>query len=281
MNKDIKLVLADIDLTLRVPAKDLPAINKKAIEDLHENGILFGLASGRSISQIKNICEAWKLNFEPELMIALNGSAMFDGLKQKTYDYFIMEPEWVEEIINILDENNKNYYAYVGDYTVFKAECEHYFLLKKEIDRKTRLAESSDDFRKETVYKFLFNLTRGEEEIREIETLLKPLLEKHKNDYKLLLTTSTCLEIVNAKTSKAFALNEFCNNHNFSPENIMSFGDTDNDNEMLQASGVGVCLLDGNENTKKIADYVTYLGCDEGGFGDFIYKHILNKKEKL
>lgn len=48
------------------------------------------------------------------------------------------------------------------------------------------------------------------------------------------------------------------------PEECMAFGDNENDVEMLEYVGVGVCMGDGTEECKQHADYVTTATYDDG-----------------
>lgn len=50
----------------------------------------------------------------------------------------------------------------------------------------------------------------------------------------------------------------------------MAFGDTTNDHTMLELSGVGVCLKNGSDDTKAIADIITDYPCDEDGWARFM-----------
>ena len=51
MRKDYKIVVADIDRTLRDRNADFGEINRKAMQELHKRGVLLGLASGRPLWQ--------------------------------------------------------------------------------------------------------------------------------------------------------------------------------------------------------------------------------------
>ena len=276
MNKNIKLVVADVDMTLRDAKKPFPEINRKAIKDLHDNGILFGMASGRSVAQIRNIFKEWDYDFPLDLAVAVNGSAMYDGLIDQEDKYLLLEHQCVLEIAELLKKNNIDFYMYVDDETVFSSATDEYYQEKYlAAGRAARVALTNEDFITGDVYKGLVQINSPEEKER-IYKICQPLLEKWKGKVKLLMTTKVCVEFVHWDTSKAFALKKFCDRHNIAYENVAAFGDADNDNEMIQMSGMGVCLRDGVEGTKLIADYVTDLDCGDGGFGDFVYKHILN-----
>ncbi len=54
---------------------------------------------------------------------------------------------------------------------------------------------------------------------------------------------------------------------------VIAFGDTSNDNEMLKAAGWGVCMKNGSNDTKAIADDITDFTCDEDGLGRYLEKN--------
>lgn len=58
-------------------------------------------------------------------------------------------------------------------------------------------------------------------------------------------------------------------------ENVIAFGDTTNDNEMLEISGLGVCMFNGSEDTKKAADDITEKSNNEDGFAYYMERHFL------
>ena len=93
--------------------------------------------------------------------------------------------------------------------------------------------------------------------------------------YKGFKTQATVVEFAPHETSKAFALEKFCEFNNIDIHDVAAFGDTSNDNEMLSVAGLGVCLLNGSDDTKALADEITDLTCEEEGFADYVEKHLL------
>ena len=273
MKKKIRLVCADIDMTLTHRLDPLPEINKRAMEELHRQGIYFALASGRSVAQLKDKVREWDLSFEPELLIGVNGSAMYDGILGKEEKLLLFEKDWINEIMDVMDENHYECHVYIDDYTLFNSPSSHFYELVKKVSRDVRLSDKREDYLKGDFYKFL--LIQPKEQMTEVLEKLQPLLDRHKDDFKILKTTAESYEIVHAKTDKSYPLKKFCERHGIDLSEVMSFGDADNDNGMLESSGVGVCLKNGEECTKKAADAITELDCGQGGFGDYLYKHVL------
>ena len=63
---------------------------------------------------------------------------------------------------------------------------------------------------------------------------------------------------INSQTSgKASGIQTICNELGILPENVIAFGDGENDMEMLSAAGIGVAMGNALPCVKEIADYVT------------------------
>lgn len=276
MNKNIKLIVADIDATLKeTKTIGLPELNLKALEDLHKQGYLTGIASGRSVDQIDVCVKKWGMSYKPDLFIGVNGSSMYDKELNKEEILLTLKKETIKEVIDILIQNNIPFFEYIDNYTIFSSESSRYFDLIKDMSRDIRVGKTINDYLNGNIFKVLFN-GQDIEDLSIVKEILKPFVDKHSDEVKLVMTTKECLELVHKDTSKALALIKYCQRHNINLNEVASFGDSENDEEMLEASGMSVCLKDGMERTKKKSKYITELDCKDGGFGDFVYKNILN-----
>lgn len=101
MYENIKLIVCDIDGTMVPSHHKLSDYGKEMIQKIKEKNILFGIASGRSIKDIKYILSTWGYN-QIDFIIGLNGSQLYDGTDDKVYDYFQMKPEWIKETFDIM-----------------------------------------------------------------------------------------------------------------------------------------------------------------------------------
>ena len=64
-----------------------------------------------------------------------------------------------------------------------------------------------------------------------------------------------------------------------SMENVMAFGDAENDIEMIKEAGIGVAMGNAMDSVKKVADVVTSSN-DENGIGQVI-DDLLEGNENL
>lgn len=272
MFEQTKLIICDIDGTLVVSHGTLSKRAKEVIRVIREHGLLFGVASGRSIGDLRYIVSTWGID-DVDVIVALNGSELYDGIHDQTYHYFQMEPEWIKETFDIMrpfDHNPVMYYgkAYMcGTYD----EKVHYSVQFTKADY--IVAKSEADFYRQPNAKIMFRVDADvmpavEARCREFESPY----------YKANKTQATLMEFQNRKASKAYALEQFCRYNNFNLDQVVAFGDTTNDNEMLQAAGCGVCLANGSDDTKALADIITELPISEDGWADFMETVFLKEK---
>ena len=63
--------------------------------------------------------------------------------------------------------------------------------------------------------------------------------------------------------------------HELEMKDVAAFGDTSNDNEMIEGAGLGVCMINGTDDTKALADMISEYPAKDDGFSRFVYQHIL------
>lgn len=71
-------------------------------------------------------------------------------------------------------------------------------------------------------------------------------------------------DVIPSAGGKAAGMEFFCSLYGFTLDEVMAFGDAENDIDMLRAAGIGVAMGNAGENLKAIADYIT-SDCDKGG----------------
>jgi len=96
-----------------------------------------------------------------------------------------------------------------------------------------------------------------------------------KDQFTFNFTTARWLEISPKGVSKGNNLKDLANTLNIKMDEIMVFGDGENDLSMLTIVENSVCMLNGMESVKKQVKYVTDYTNDEDGVAKFVRKMIL------
>lgn len=276
MIKNIKAFAADIDMTLSDKGDPLPDVTKKALIELHNRGILLGLATGREITDAeKNRGKIWELPFEFDFVVGMNGGMVYDRVHNRSYSMDMMSIEESKDILTYLmplikeheiavnaEGNGLRNAMNIGPELIESAKRHGFFFVDKTGD--------IDGFCEKPIYKLLLRTTK------EVSSILRSMIhDRYKDKYQTVETFPGSIEIMYSGIDKGSGLKMYCEWNNIDIQNVIAFGDNENDNTLLQASGWGVCLKNGNPETKKIADDITEYTCIEGGVGHYIFDYVL------
>ncbi len=276
-----QLVITDLDATLVIKHQDVTPRASQAIKLLQKHGCYFGIASGRPLCQIIPQLEEWDIT--PDVILGFNGCQLYDGITKKTYNYFPMKGEWIKEVFelmkdfdfnpNIVTDDGINYFGksptdmfkFAGEEPI-KQPDGSYTLGKF---WKYRIVDDWNFFFQDNA-KIMLRCT--EDECKRMEEFLST---HPTTNYKGFKTGPELIEFANAHVSKGYALEKFCEFENLDISKTIGMGDTSNDNELLKTAGTGVCMANGSDDTKAIADDITAKPCDDDGWADYIEQAVL------
>lgn len=265
----VKLVICDVDNTLVKKGELMSDKTKEVLKKLRDKGVYFGIASGRPLYQIEGSMRNW--DYEGvDVIIGFNGSSLHDRVDNKDYDYYIMKKEWLKEVVDLMAKFDTNPTLYRENAQLFVHEEDYMKDYYAKAGFKYIITNDVNELIKEDAAKIMFRVKA--EDMPEIE---KWVSEHPSENYAGFKTQSIMMEFCDSRINKAYAMEKFCEKHNIKMSEVVAFGDTSNDNEMLVAAGLGVCLKNGSDDTKAIADAITEYNCDEDGLALFIEKHIL------
>ncbi len=266
---NIKLVICDIDATLVNDKKELMPLTKEALIELHEKGIYFGIASGRPVDELQQNKMYWDLPFDFDFVMGMNGAELWDNIHKKEYSYFKMKKEWLKETIELMKPIDCKPFVYwkdkilctrIDDVMKHSAHTSH-----KELE----VVDVEQLYAHENA-KIMFRM--------KAEDMMKAekIVSQHPNVfYHGFKTQTTLLEFCDKRINKGYGLKKICELNDFDLENVVAFGDTSNDNEMLKLAGLGVCMVNGTEDTKACAKDITKYDNNHDGLGFYLKENIL------
>ncbi|MCP1103271.1 Cof subfamily protein (haloacid dehalogenase superfamily) [Aequitasia blattaphilus] len=264
MNK-IKLVAFDLDGTLLTEKKEVSEKTMTSLEGLADKGICLMPTTGRPMSGIpKEVMNLRGVRY----IISANGARVFD----KEKDAFIREeliPEAVcERVLNILlkyDCIKEIYYDGVGfveeeeqkkikSYNMSPAIIQYFLDTRKPV--KSIMGKFREEGRDLDKIQGLFNdLELREKAVRELSEI---------KEIKMTAALESNIEINLRSVNKGTILMDMVKMLGIEPEEVMTFGDGDNDVEMLEMAGIGIAMGNGVAVAKEAADYVTGTNEEEG-----------------
>lgn len=248
----IKAIFFDIDGTLvslknRVYCPSLP----RALKQLKERGILIYVATGRSKFEIAEEHLLDGLAFDGYL--TNNGQDCYDAEGKSIYSKPLARSE-VAAIVRWAEENHQPCWMVSGKRSRISGVNETVLRELEGIHTRTPEIGTLKDMLEEDVYKIVFFLDR--------DAVKTPLA-----------LAPTCrwtqwaehgCDIISQDGGKVNALREIIDHQGLLPQEVMAFGDSHNDMEMLQAAGIGVAMDNATDECKSAADYITD-SCENDG----------------
>lgn len=265
-----KLIALDLDDTLLNSNREISDENVKALQACAEKGIYIVLCSGRAEDAILPFVKRLNLGDidQGRYLIAINGCSIFD-LKtnqqifcKKVESDILIRTNQIAESVGLKSE------VYTPDTIYYEKETKWTKLDVDLCGLKGKEVENYEEFLKQGFTKML---VPGEpEELQKLQTTLRA---EFGNRAVIFTSKPYFLEILPPDCGKGEAITWLAKHICISVEETMGFGDSMNDESLIIHAGAGVCMSNGLDAIKKIADYVTEQDNDHSGIADFINKN--------
>lgn len=250
----IKAIFFDVDGTLLSHrTKQIPPDTKQVLKELRENGIKIFMSTGRHSTELSRLPVN---DVEFDGYITLNGQLCLDKKRQVLFGK-PFEKDTAGKLASIfksrefplaLVEAKRIYINFVND-TVRKAQ--------ESIS--TPIPEISA-YHDQEIYQATVFLKRDEE-----ADFLCSLPE----ECKFARWCDSGADIISAEGGKVEGIKYFCELYQIEQNEIMAFGDAENDMDMLKYAEIGVAMGNAQDHVKEISDYVT-SDIDEHGIKNAI-----------
>lgn len=268
---EIKAVIMDIDGTLvDGKSQQIPPETKAALLKIEESGVRLVLASGRPVIGMMRLARELKMDQNHGLCVAYNGARVVDAETMEVLFDQTMSVETGRAILHHMKQFEvrpfivKDTYAYVTNVydCMITARGKSFNIYNHEAhDNGFKLCEV-DDLEVFADYPLNKILIIGEADYlaAHYQELYQPFTETT----NAMFTAPFYYEFTDRGIDKVKALRTTLCSQGIAPEEMMAFGDAENDISMIQFAGIGVAMGNGTEPTKAAADEVTAANTEEG-----------------
>lgn len=269
---NVKLIALDLDDTLLNSKTEISDENVAALQECAKRGIYIVLCSGRPEDGIRPFIKRLGLTGQEEgrYIIAINGCSIFDLQKNQQVYGQKVDPEILVRVNQLAEEKGFKTEVYTPDTIYFEKATEWTMLDVDLCKLKGVKVEDYGNFIKKGFTKML---VPGEP-----AALLK-LQDELKAEFgeRAVIFTSKpyFLEILPPNCGKGEAIKWLANHIGIGEDTTMAFGDSMNDESMIRQCKYGVCMANGLDAIKKIADFVTEKDNNNSGVAHFLNKYVL------
>lgn len=244
----IKAIFFDVDGTLLShKQKKVPESTREAMFKLRAQGIKTVIATGRHIIELAKL-PVMDMDFDGYL--TLNGQLILDE-KRNVLTGTPINKEEMEIVANIF-KANKIPFVLIG-------ESSQYINYVNDVVVKTQNATQGTipkigQYSGEKIYQCTAFVPESQ----------KKLLNDFLDECAVTSWNETGIDIVPKGGGKSSGITKYLEEQGIKREEIMAFGDGENDIDMLKFAGIGVAMGNASEEVKAAADYVT-THIDEDG----------------
>lgn len=222
-------------------------------EELKKKNIAFVAASGRQYHSMVDKLESIKNEI---LVIAENGA-----LIRKQEETLLTTPINKSEVLRILDtvrpldnvhpvlccQNN----AYVG------GDSNEFLEMLREYYSEFEIVEDQKQFNEQVLKIAIYHFENSEKHIY-------PHVEHLEGDLKVKVSGANWVDVSDLNAHKGYALKKVMDDYQIASNEIMVFGDYNNDLEMLQLSDYSFAMANAHPNVLKTAKFSTHSNDDFG-----------------
>ena len=255
-----KIISLDIDGTLYTSDKKISPATKKALLRAQEKGCILVLASGRPTAGLVPIAEQLEMQKFHGMLLAYNGGVVIDFTTGKKIFSKEIPNNLAKKLLKHLENLPVNPIVDDGE-TIFTTDAESFQVPYESQSNhlKIKIVENVHDAVNFSPAKVLI---AAPEEI--LKKNIPAIKEPFKGELDFVLSAPFYLEATLPGISKADALKKACEVLKISTEDIIAFGDAQNDIPMFEVAGYGVAMGNACDELKKIAKEITSTNDEDG-----------------
>ena len=272
---DIRVIATDMDGTLLDPKGqlDLPRL-EKILDKLDQCDIRFVIATGNEVHRMRQLLGHLA---ERVVLVVANGARIFENnelIQAQTWDDAMVDRalghfkgrECQDQFV-VTAMNG----GFVKEGTVF-TELDK-FMTPEMIEKLYQRMNFVDEFDPNLFGGVLkMSMVVGEERL---DSVLQEVNDLFDGRVRAVSSGYGCIDILQDEIHKAWGLVELLKRWNLKSEQIMAFGDSENDIEMLELAGISYAMENAEEAVKRVATKVAPANSQAG-----VYKVLENWLER-
>ena len=268
--KNSKIFFFDLDGTLLNSKKEISLVTKNALKTFTDQGNHFCICTGRPLLSAIDIYKKLQLDYKGSYLIGFNGSQIYDVDNQKIIYKIGVPHDIIMDVWDMADNMGIHIHTFSDSYIISTKEDEEIKVYQKRVGipvkfvSKEKILEQISEDEPAKLIAIDMNDRLKLEKFRDAINL------KYGNKLTVLFSSNCHLEIFNINSGKGNAVIKLCNILNIPIENSLAAGDEENDISMIKAAGIGIAMINGVDEVKKIADVITKKDNDNDGLVEFI-----------
>lgn len=247
-----KYIVMDMDDTLLTSDNEISECTLSYLKEKQKEGFKLILASGRPTAGMMKHADLLDLKNYGGYVVSYNGAFVIDATNNEVVFKQTISKEDALEIIDFCREQNFFYLTYLEDKIVHDRSHEYMNIESELTGLPMERFEDLKTVIKEDVPKMM-----GVDYEANIAKINQELNGKFNEQISSTISKPYFLEFMDQKVSKGKTLKKLLDSLDSDFSEVIAFGDSLNDYDMLENAGIGVAMGNANDTIKNVADVVT------------------------
>lgn len=280
----LAVIACDLDGTLLNSSKQISPKTLEVLLEAQDRGIKVILASGRNIAMVMPFAQQLKLDQYGGFIVGMNGHEIYDFTSNETVVTDSMTMEQTRRVFafakkyktQFLCEHDQGFLVYTPS-IMFPIKLLVWFLRSRHALKKRHQTEYSliggfvmkSDSNVKVIHSVnqIYTGSRkiGIAQVTGYTNFVWPrLLKVTGSDLNAMKVTPYWIDIMASTVSKAAGIEIALAKTDLTFDQLIAFGDAQNDISMLKAAKVGVCMSNGMDDVKEVADIICDSNDEDG-----------------
>lgn len=272
-SRTYKLIIFDVDGTLQDSNHILQPFTRRILMALKDHGIHISFATGKNLSAIRELSTDLEINIP---MILANGCVLQDRFGEVFYTAHL-PIEVIQHVIDICDQTSSELAFYIHNDIYVKHNTHNLSLLVEYgADPLIEIGDwSAISGIMPATHKCLVVDRHSQQHLVELEAVIKRELGDAAN---LCQSIPEMMDIMPVGISKATGIKTLADHLGIDLGDVITFGDSHNDIEMVKAAGLGAAVANSVPELLASADVVVGSNDEEGPahYLRTLFKDVLN-----
>lgn len=268
----IKLIATDLDGTIIDAHGRCSQETVKAIKRAKEMGITYAICSGRPLPGVLALVEGWGLAPLADYIIGSNGGEVLEVSTGKKVQAYTLEPELIKEICDLYEPLGAVATLYGEGRTLYVDKItETGIAMAKRVVMDPVEADIRSMLKQPEIKEMMIV---DPDNMENIEAFCKAHPDPRYIGFK---TAKDLFEFNHPLLAKDVGVRILAAKMGICSDEIIAFGDTTNDVDMLKYVKYGIAMANGTQDAKDAA-YAITDSVDEDGFAHYLNEHLINSE---
>lgn len=256
-----RLLAIDLDETLLDARSRISPRNKQAIRRAAERDVMVTISTGRMHRTGLPYARELELNSDWP-MISYQGALIRTTGNGRVLFHRPLEREWAGAIAALAEERGEEICAYIDERFYINRENRYSIYYRERYDVAVEVVGRLDRFlERDGRCPTKMTMFNWEGKFAGIRKLLR---DSYPDRFTMLRPHPFFLEFTHRRATKGQALCRLTAELDIPREEIISFGDSDNDLDMIRYAGLGVAVANASPEVLEAADLVTAANTEDG-----------------